>query len=544
MDGFYGNFLLTLKQPREIVNKMEEVLNVKYIQLVKLIEAATSNLIDVAINDIHDTSTILREVHDSYFRYLSNERMYLSTLFEKLYKSIQQLVYVLKWQYNPCVKSNHENKTIEVIMEKIELVEIMYDSVNSEILSYTNVYQCHMNNTQCDNEIDLSVLHIPHNAGFDWSKDFNFPLKTVLDEEMDLFCKEFMTIWQQNTTSLNHMLHALKTVLPIYNKNGTCEYFKIVSREFFFNQTGMFDTDDDTSSHRDINIFYSLNTEDYNGYLEHFQSFPDGIFDYWSAVKIFEDIEQKFVLISENTHHCFSEFADFLSNSLTWRQNVTYNSAYDISNNNIDISFIYKWLDLLYQKYSQNGINKQDLVSALVGNSGSLSLENTRDFVISLGKTYLQNMAIPLYTNLDLIKQDIFQSYKNIMTDFLNYSDYMGRQIEGPGNEMKSMKIFRKPKPELESLSLKYLSTMKQVEGTIGTDVKRFMVRAGTEYIKDTLDTYFSTIEEKLDEHYIEYVELENGLLNSLSDIEALLRQFANDMALDENFIRFENFIY
>lgn len=358
---------------------------------------------------------------------------------------------------------------------------------------------------------------------------------------MSLQCKSFMSDWHQNIALLRDMIEVLRKFLPNYEREKTCNHFTIHMKAI--NEANNDSGQLETLNAPDINVTFDeilqgifASGSNQSKYMAHFNSFPEGVFDYWHAVHIAESIESKFKLMNTVVKYCFSEFGDFLSNSVRWRKSLSLSFAYNVGTLNIDTKGIEKWLETLYQKYTQNVIDKVEFVNMLMGKSNALSLSNIKDVISSLGNSYQYNLILPLYTNIDMLKEDILQIYENIIENFVGYTEYMGKAVDDDG--IRLMQILMKPKPELNRGSYSFLRNHEQVEGFIGMDIQDFFSGTAFNYIADAVNNYFLVIEKGFDEHYTEYIEFENDLLTSVTDLESYVESYKTELEIHSQFLK------
>lgn len=412
-------------------------------------------------------------------------------------------------------------------------------SISDVYFRYAAVYKCdidnHKQNTSgCVERTDFSKLHIPHFAGFNQTENFTFPTKAVLHENISVLCQNFMSDWHENIALLRDMIGVVRKILPKYDKEKTCNHFTIDMNDK--NVTNNSSETLETLNPAGINLTLDASISNQSKYMTHFNSFPEGVMDYWYAVHIAESIENKFKLMNQVVKYCFSEFGEFLSYSVKWRKNVSLSSVYNVETINIDMKGIDKWLETLSQKYAQNVIDKDEIVYLLMDESNSLSLSYIKDFITSLRNSYQNKLILPLYTNIDMLKEDILQIYGSLIENFVLYAEYMGSVAGDDG--IRLMDIFMKPKPELKSGSYSFLRKRRQVEGLIGTDIQAFFSDTAPDYIADAIGIYFAVIEEGLDQHYTEYIELENELLNNVADLESFVESYKAELEIHSQFIK------
>lgn len=237
---------------------------------------------------------------------------------------------------------------------------------------------------------------------------------------------------------------------------------------------------------------------------------------------------------------CLTEFQTFLNESQHWRNNVDFSQFLHSNTQRLNTDSIHnvkQQLDLLIQKYILRTVNKETIVNKLINGQRNETLNYITEVISSVKNQFQNEVNTPMFTVIDNLEKYIFTVYQNIINNLLTYSEYMGRKTDIKGAEY--IKVFRNMFPNFQRGTFDYFLTPMEVKILMGNDVHTYISEESLSYIEDIITNYLHELKSQLQNHFTEYIEIENKVLNDIIKLEYELDYYQKNIIMDHEFIRY-----
>ena len=484
----FSAFLQELTSVLDSMEALELFVQVRINVLMKLLSSGFDRLRDIAESDVIMSTSEIIEANQIYDEHMKKERQNVVNLYKDLPNIIWEFVHYVKWNHYP--EERISTDKMEQLQEELDNLETEVKWVKDNFDAYIYLYVKTLNDTSCKQQAsDFSKFpYCPDSLHVGVDETY-FPLKAVLDEDLYETCKTLANTFHEEMSS--------------------------------------FITDFDSNFYGTGRYAYTI-------------SFPGSYENYIEVVNISVNHAESITELLDNVTQCLTEYGDFLEDTMSWRyaakQQKTWNTHAEFSTVS-DLQAIKLLTQKVHDWYASASLTKEGLSYLLLHGNGVNSMTSTRsleNWINTFSDQFDQYVA-DMRNEFDEMKEVYGQVYQTIVETYMNFVEYLGTGTND--TNIRGLKIFRNPRPQVLSSQVKYLYTEDQVTGLTSGDIFNFLNRSSQTHIRDNLAGYFDDLNYLLVEYKSEKDSVTASIMTAIETVQDTAQAYLDTIELQPSFI-------